>query len=354
MGRTAIIFSPKYYEHNTGKGHPESAKRLHAIFDELKCSKLSESKKWKFVKPEKAHLSDIELVHDIEYIRFVETFCNSGGGLIDLEDTVVSQESFNVALYAVGGVLKAARLLMEKEFENAFALVRPPGHHAKKFCALGFCIFNNVAIAAKYLIKKYGLKRILIFDVDAHHGNGTQETFYDSGRVLYISLHQDPRIFPGTGFVDEIGEGEGLGYNINVPLPFQTCDSTYLKALKEIVVPTTLQYEPQFMLISAGFDGHYTDSVGNLALSGLCYQQIYRVLMHLASETCDGRLLSVLEGGYSINYIGKMVAAAIAEMSGAHYVLNDKIPIANKHVKLKGEKVIKKAKEVFRNFWNLP
>ncbi len=353
MSKTAIIFSPKYYLHNTGKGHPESSRRLHAIINELKSGKLSKSRKWLFVTPEKAHLRDVELVHNIEYIRFIETFCKSGGGLLDLEDTVVSLESFDVALYACGGLLKATNLVMEKKFENAFALVRPPGHHAEKFRALGFCVFNNIAIAAKHLIEKYGLRRILILDIDAHHGNGTQETFYNTRKVLYISLHQDPRIFPGTGFIDEIGEGEGLGYNINVPLPFRTDDFIYLKALEEIVMPIIRQYKPQFMLVSVGFDGHYADPVGNLSLSALCYQQIYRTILKLASEICNGKLVSVLEGGYSINHVGKITAGAIAEMCRTRYFLNDKVPVAGKDVRLQGERTVKKAKEVFRTFWNI-
>lgn len=354
MTKTAVVFSSKYYQHNTGKGHPESAKRLGAIINELRRGKLSKSRNWQFVAPEIAEIRDVALVHDIDYIRFIEAFCKSGGGLLDLEDTVVSSESFNVALYAAGGMLKAVNLVMKKNFDNAFALVRPPGHHAEKFRALGFCIFNNVAIAAKYLIEKYGLQKILILDIDAHHGNGTQETFYDTSKILYISLHQDPRIFPGTGFIDELGEGEGLGYNINISLPFRTGDYIYLMAMKEIVVPIILHYKPQFMLVSAGFDGHYTDPVGDLALSGVCYQEVYKIMVKLASEICNGMLVSVLEGGYNLSYVGKIAAAAIAKMAGTNYILNDNIPVSSKPVKSQGERTIKKAKEVFKAFWNIP
>ena len=353
MNKTAVIFSPKYYQHNTGKNHPESAKRLGAIVNELKRGKLSKSKNWQFVTPEKARIEDVELVHDIEYIKFVETFCKSGGGLIDLEDTVVSPESFEVALYAVGGTLKAVNLVMEKKFENAFALVRPPGHHAEKFRAFGFCIFNNIAIAARYLLKKFNLRRILILDIDAHHGNGTQETFYETNKVLYISLHQDPRIFPGTGFIDEIGEGEGLGYNVNIPFPFRTGDQIYLKAMKEIVMPIIRQYKPQFILVSAGLDGHYTDSVASLSLSALCYQEIYEIIVNLASEVCEGRLVSVLEGGYSLKFVGKIAAAAIAKMTRAFYIVDDKVPVTSKRNRRRGETVIKDVKEVQRVFWSI-
>jgi acetoin utilization deacetylase AcuC-like enzyme len=351
MNKTAVIFSPKYYLHNPGKDHPESAKRLSAIVNELKRGMLSRSKNWQFVIPEKARIEDVELVHDIEYIKSVETLCRSGGGLIDLEDTVVSPESFEVALYAVGGTLKAVNLIMEKKFENAFALVRPPGHHAERFRAFGFCVFNNIAIAARYLLEKFNLQRILILDIDAHHGNGTQETFYGTNKVLYISLHQDPRIFPGTGFIDEIGEGEGLGYNVNIPFPFRTGDQIYLKAIREIVTPMIHQYKPQFILVSAGLDGHYTDPVADLSLSALCYQEIYEMIVNLASETCKGRLVSVLEGGYSLKFIGKIAATTIAKMSKAFYVLNDEAPATSQSSIMKGRKVIEDVKEVQRVFW---
>ena len=353
MNKTAVVFSPKYYQHNPGRDHPESAKRLGAIVNELERGRLSKSKNWQFVAPEKACIEDVELVHDIEYIKFVETLCRSGGGLLDLEDTVASTESFEVALYAVGGTLKAVNLVMEKKFENAFALVRPPGHHAEKFCAKGFCIFNNIAIAAKYLLKKFNLQRILILDIDAHHGNGTQEAFYENNKVLYMSLHQDPRVFPGTGFIDEIGEDEGLGYNVNVPFPFRTGDQIYLKAMKEIVTPIISQYKPQFMLVSAGLDGHYTDPVASLSLSTLCYQEIYKTLVNLASEICNGKFVSVLEGGYSLRFVGKIAAAAIAEMTGAFFMVDDKAPAISKRSRRQGEKVIKDVKEVQRVFWNI-
>lgn len=353
MNKTAIIFSPVYYRHNPGKGHPESAKRLHAIVNELKKSGLSNNEKLQFVSPEKARTADIRLVHSAEYINLIEAVCKSGGGLLDLQDTVVSPESFEVALYAAGGALKAADLVMEGKFENAFALVRPPGHHAGKYRALGFCLFNNVAIAAEHLLRKFKLKRVLVLDTDAHHGNGTQETFYDRSNVLYMSLHEDPSSFPGTGFIDEIGEKEGLGYNINVPLPFGTSDRVYLKAVKEIVEPIARQYKPEFILVSAGFDGHYTDPVGELSLSASCIQQTYGMITSLASELCQGKLVLVLEGGYSLKFVGKLVVAAIAEMSGISYTAEDRAPATKRSIESQGLKVIEEVKKVQRAFWPL-
>jgi len=353
MNKTAVIFSPKYYQHNPGRGHPESAQRLRAIINELKRRELAEGRNWEFVEPNKACWEDVELVHAREYIKLVEAICKCGGSVLDSGDTVVSPKSFEVALCAIGGTIKAVKLVMEKRFKNAFALVRPPGHHAEKFRAYGFCIFNNVAIAAKYLLREFGLKRVLILDIDAHHGNGTQETFYETNKVLYISLHQDPRAFPGTGFIDEIGEGEGLGYNVNIPFPFRTGDQIYLKAIREIVTPIIYQYKPQFILVSAGLDGHYTDPVASLSLSALCYQEIYEIIVNLASEICEGRLVSVLEGGYSLKFVGKIAAAAIAKMSGALYIVDDKVPAASKCSRRQGEKFIEDVKEVQKAFWNI-
>jgi len=353
MSKTAVIFSPKYYQHNPGRSHPESAKRLGAIVNELRRSGLSTSKNWQFVEPEKARMEDVELVHDIEYVKLVKAVCKSGGGFLDLGDTVVSPESFEVALYAAGGTLKAVSSVMEKKFRNAFALVRPPGHHAERFRGSGFCIFNNIAIAAEKLLKRFSLERILILDTDAHHGNGTQETFYETNKVLYISLHEDSRGFPGTGFIDEIGEGEGLGYNVNIPLPFRTSDQIYLRAVEEIVTPIICQYKPQFILVSAGLDGHYTDPVASLSLSALCYQRVYETVGILASKMCEGRLVSVLEGGYSLKFVGKIAAAAIASMSGTLYTVDDRVPATSEHVRRQGERVIKEVKKVQRSFWSI-
>jgi acetoin utilization deacetylase AcuC-like enzyme len=354
VSTTGVIFSPIYYRHNPGRGHPESARRLRAIVRELKKSKLQGLGNWQFVKPEKAQLKDVELVHGIEYIEFVENLCKSGGDLLDVEGhTVASPESFDVALYAVGGTLKAVNLVMKGKFRNGFALVRPPGHHAGKYSACGFCIFNNIAIAAEYLLKEFNLKRILILDIDSHHGNGTQEIFYETNKVLYVSLHEDPREFPRKGFMDEIGEGEGLGYNVNVPLPFGTGDRIYLKAINDIVKPIIKQYKPQFMLVSAGLDGHYADPVGNLSLSALCYEEVYETIFNVASEMCGGKLVLALEGGYSLRFIGKLAVAAVAKMIGSIYSMEDKIPTIKTHVKEQGEKVIKQVKQVQKAFWNV-
>lgn len=353
MDKTAVVFSPIFYRHNPGKGHPESARRLNVIVNEVEKMKREFNANLQFVLPERASVASVELVHAIEYIRLVEAVCRAGGGLMDLQDTVVSPDSFEVALYAVGGTLKAVNLVMRREFENAFALVRPPGHHADRFRALGFCIFNNIAIAARYLIEEFGLKKVLILDVDAHHGNGTQGTFYETDKVLYMSLHEDPADFPGTGFIHEVGRGKGLGYKVNVPFPYGTGDRTYLDAIHEIVTPIVRQYMPEFILVSAGFDSHYSDPVGKLSLSALCIQQVYETIVNLASETCKGRLLCVLEGGYSLDFVAELAASAIATMSETSWNVDDKTQPIKKSIESHAQKVIREVKRVQRSFWKI-
>jgi acetoin utilization deacetylase AcuC-like enzyme len=353
MTKTALIFSPIYYKHNTGKRHPESSQRLHAIIDELKRSNIMNEPNISIINPEKARIQDIQLIHATEYIKLVEAVCKSGGGLLDLQDTVVSPESYEVALYAAGGAVKAVNLVMNRRFDNAFALVRPPGHHAGKFRALGFCLFNNVAIAAAHLLEKFKLERILILDFDAHHGNGTQEAFYETDKVLYISLHEDPTSFPGTGFMNETGKNEGQGYTVNVPLPFQTTDKPYLSAINEIVTPIAQEYKPQFILVSAGFDTHYSDPVGNLSLSATAIQEIHQNTVRLASQLCHGRLVMTLEGGYNLKTIGKLASTTVATMSNTPYTFTNGNPNRSARRESQAAKIIDEVKNVQQASWKI-
>jgi acetoin utilization deacetylase AcuC-like enzyme len=295
----------------------------------------------------------VELVHEPDYIDLVRRFCKSGGGLLDLGDTVVCPKSFDVALLAVGGAIGAVELVAAEKFQNAFALVRPPGHHAGRYYALGFCIFNNVAIAAAYLLHHFGLKRVLILDIDAHHGNGTQEIFYETNKVLYLSLHQDPRGFPGTGFIDDVGEHEGRGYTVNLPFPFRTPDKVYLKAFDHVVVPIARQYKPEFILVSVGFDGYYADPVGALSLSAHLYTKVFSKILNLASQSCNGKLVAILEGGYHLAALGRMTSSVIARLAGAPYTLKSKRswqPSAR--VVRRAERVLDEVKRVQSMFWS--
>jgi len=350
---TALFYSPKFLEHDSGPNHPETARRLKVIIDELSRSNLPKTGKCVYVEPKQARLEDLQLVHERDYIKLVEKTCASGGGILDLGDTVVSLRSYEAATLAVGAVIGAVDLVLEGRAKNAFALVRPPGHHAGAYYALGFCLFNNVAVAASYLLRRRNLERVLILDVDAHHGNGTQEIFYGTDKVLYISLHEDPKGFPGTGFVDEIGEGEGIGYKVNVPFPFRTGDTAYERAFDEIVAPISSQFKPEFVLVSAGFDGHYTDPVGALSLSMKGYQEIFGRIVNLAGQLCGGRLVATLEGGYSLSYLGKMATVAVAKMANASYRVKEENPVADPRVVRKAGQVISSVKKVQSAFWKL-
>lgn len=350
---TAIYYSPKFLEHNTGFDHPESPRRLKVIIKELKQSGLLNTGNCALIEPKPASLEDLVLVHEPDYIKMVEQTCARGGGILDLGDTVVSSKSCEAAFLAAGALVEAVNMVANGEFRNAFALVRPPGHHAGADYAWGFCLFNNIAIAAYYLLSRLNLERVLIIDIDAHHGNGTQEIFYDTNQVLYVSIHEDPRDFPGTGFTDEVGEGEGIGYTVNVPLPFRSNDEIYIRTFNEIVTPISQQFKPQFILVSAGFDAHYSDPVGALSLSMKGYEEIFTKIVTLASQLCEKKIVAALEGGYSLNFLGRMATSAIAKMADASYEVEDRSPSSNPKVIKKAEQVIENVKRIQSSFWKL-
>ena len=353
MTKTGIVYTSKYLNHNPGPSHPESPKRLKVIMEALRSSHVIDGEKCKLFEPEQARVEDVELIHHPDYIRLIDRVCSSGGGLLDPGDTEVSPESFEVALYAVGGGLKAVDLVLAKKVENAFAFIRPPGHHAGPYTASGFCIFNNIAITAMYLLRKIRLDRILILDVDAHHGNGTQEVFYDTDQVLFISLHQDPRGFPGTGFMDEIGEKKGLGYKVNFPFPFGTCDEIYEKAFGQVITPIVEQYRPQFILVSAGFDGHFSDTVAELSLTASGYVRTFLTIMGYASRLCEGRLVALLEGGYNLGVIGKIALGVVAEMAEVPLSFPAESPKIDIRAVRRAEKVIEDVKRIHSAYWKL-
>jgi len=351
--RTAIIYSQKYLEHETGSDHPERPQRLTAIMNGIRKSKLVECReKIVFIKPSPASLEDLQLVHTQGYIEKVKLICEGEGGLID-EETPVSKESFEVAKLAAGGAIKAVREVISGNFDNAFVLSRPPGHHAGSNYSLGFCIFNNVALAAKYLIVNQSVKRILILDVDAHHGNGTQEIFYNTSNVLYVSVHEDPTEFPRTGFAREVGVDDGRGYTVNVPLPFGSSDPAYWKAFKNIVLPIVEQYSPQFILVSAGFDGYYRDSVSDLALSAYMYPKIFQTMLSMAHKLCDGKIVAVLEGGYNLWFLKRIVAVCIGKMAGISLKVRDRRPPINPEIEKEANKVINVVRRIQSRYWSL-
>ncbi|MDH5696494.1 MAG: histone deacetylase [Dehalococcoidia bacterium] len=305
------VYDPIYLKHDTGQ-HVENAKRLEAIISNLEQTGLRQQ--LTLVKPRAASVEELSLVHLREYISRIQDVAQRGGGWLDT-DTVTSTDSYEVALYAAGGVISAAEAVMDGEVASAFALVRPPGHHATSRRAMGFCLFNNIAIATQYALARYKLERILIVDFDVHHGNGTQEAFYDIPQVMYISTHEYP-FYPGTGSVEEIGSGEAKGATINVPLPAGCGDSEYLQVFKQVIVPVAKRFQPQLILVSAGYDSHWADGIALMQVSVTGFAHMVRIFKGLADELCNGRLVFSLEGGYNLTALATSVKATFDMLLG--------------------------------------
>ncbi len=352
MPSTGIIYSRAFLKHDTGKDHPERGARLIAIVKALKESSLIERAELKLVKPIRLDPEKLLYVHSPALIEKVEK-ASVKGGYLD-SDTVTSPDSFNVALLAVGGVFRAGDLVMDGKLTNAFCLIRPPGHHATRDEAMGFCLFNNAALLAAHLLKDKGLRRVLIVDWDVHHGNGTQDLFYQSREVLYFSVHQDGRtIYPGTGSFDEVGEGEGEGFNINLPLPPGVGDDVYLYALSEILPPIVEAYAPEFIVASVGFDAHRQDQLGALKLSAQGYYEIAKLVVELAHRHCSGRLVAVLEGGYNLKYIPKCAANTIAAFAGHPPPFREAATHTQPSVKSYVDGLLRRIKTVLSPYWPL-
>lgn len=353
MKKTGVVYSEKYLLHKTGLRHPECPSRLRVIMRNLKSSGILADSNIQLVEPQSASINNLRLVHDHNYIEQIQQFCRYGSRKLDLESTVVSRESFEIARLAVGGAMKAVDVVMRGKFRNVFAFVRPPGHHAGANYPMGFCLFNNVALAASYLLEHFDLERVLILDIDAHHGNGTQDIFYRSNKVLYVSLHEDPIEFPLTGFADEVGKDKGRGYSVNVPLPYGSNDKIYLQAFNKIASPIMSQYQPQFILVSTGFDNHYSDPVGKLLTSSLSYGKIFDTILDTASKFCQNKLVAVLEGGYNLKFLGKLACSVVARLAEIPYVMYDKKFGAPLKIRKKAEKMIAQAKKYQSQFWKL-
>jgi acetoin utilization deacetylase AcuC-like enzyme/formylglycine-generating enzyme required for sulfatase activity len=306
--KTGLIYDDIYLEHKTTPGHPESPERLVRIIKQLKDKGLySQLVK---LKPSPGDRRWIETIHSPEYIDRAKRSCENGAGYLDTGDVPISRKSYEAAVMAAGGVLTAIDAVMEHKVTNAFCAVRPPGHHSLKDRALGFCIFNNVAIGTKYIQDKYGLAKVLIVDWDVHHGNGTQAAFYDDPNVLYFSTHQYP-FYPGSGNQAEQGAGKGLHSIINVPLPAGSGDDHYVKAFEEKLVPAASSFGPDFVLVSAGFDAHEGDLLGGMRVTDRGFAKLTQIVKNIAEKFCSGRLVSVLEGGYRLDDLAASVEAHI-------------------------------------------
>jgi acetoin utilization deacetylase AcuC-like enzyme len=303
-----IVRHEIYLEHITDSYHPENPDRLKYIYSMLDAMDKSGIV---YIPPRMATHEEIALVHDPSYI---ESIASTKGKERRLDpDTVVSPKSYEASCMAAGGVLELADKLVAAEIDSGFALVRPPGHHAERNRAMGFCIFNNIAVGARYLEKKYKLSRILIVDFDLHHGNGTQHSFYRDSNILYFSTHQYP-YYPGTGWYEEIGEGEGKGYTVNVPLSYGMGDSDYAYTFEEVLIPLADLYKPEIVLVSAGFDTYYHDPLGGMKVTEEGFAAMTRILMDIANKHCGGKALFALEGGYDLKGLASSTKAIIMEM----------------------------------------
>lgn len=291
--RVGLIYDPIYLEHDTGN-HVENAQRLVSTMALLEESQLQD--KLVLLPPRPATVEEISIVHAKEYVSHIQSQAEKGGGWLDA-DTIMSPDSYKAATCAAGGVITAVEAVMNKQIDSAFALVRPPGHHATCWQAMGFCLFNNVAIAAKYALANFDIERVLIADFDVHHGNGTQDTFYADPHVLYFSTHQYP-FYPGTGSVGETGTRGGEGFTLNVPLVAGCGDEEYQSVFEDILAPVVRRFQPQLILVSAGYDAHWADSLALMQVSVSGFARLVEILKTLADMFCQGRLVLTLEGGY--------------------------------------------------------
>ncbi len=310
---TSLITSEKYKEHITGPGFPESPERLDAILKHLESTELIND--LDVVEPLRKDKEFCRLVHDDDYITRVRQACELGAVIIDTGDNPISKDSYDTALLAVGGITEAVDIIFSGKANNAMALLRPPGHHAEKDMAMGFCLFNNAAIAALYAQRNYEVEKVAIIDFDVHHGNGTQHIFESDPTVMYASLHQYP-FYPGTGAIEETGIGDGKGTTINYPLTYGVGDNEFNDIFENSLSDKILKYNPDLIIVSAGFDAHIDDPIGGLSVTTKGYFDISNILLKLADEVCEGKIVSSLEGGYNLKALAESVEAHLLALQG--------------------------------------
>ena len=307
MSRGLYLHHPSSLEHDTGD-HPEQPARITAI------ERALEQAEWLGYERElapRAAPDDVEAVHPGRYVAAIEQVCDRGGGMLDM-DTVASRGSFEAALHAAGGPVRAVEALLDGEPGPAFCALRPPGHHAESSRAMGFCLFNNVAVAARFALDAHGVERVLVLDWDVHHGNGTNDIFYGTDEVLYASIHESP-LYPGTGAIGETGAGPGEGFTVNLPVPAGSGHDDWLGLVQHVVAPIARAYSPRLIFVSAGFDAHRNDPLADCRLTEETYAAMTATIRAVASEL-DAPLVIVLEGGYDL---GALAASVIATMEAA-------------------------------------
>jgi len=314
VGRTGLVTSPACLRHDPGPGHPERAERLIALLERLeRCGLRAELDERE---APAAPLEALERVHPRRYVERLRSRIAGGASWVDTPDANVSAHSLEAALAAAGGALCAVDAVAAGDWKNAFVAARPPGHHAEEDLAMGFCLLNSVAIAARHLQAEHAIERVAIVDFDVHHGNGTQHLFEEDASVFYASLHEHP-LYPGTGAASERGRGAGAGATLNCPMPPGSGDAEWLSAFEGRVLPALEDFEPGFVLVSAGFDGHARDPLSSTRLSEQAYASMTRELAALAARSCAGRLVTLLEGGYDLEGLARSCAAHVGELVGS-------------------------------------
>lgn len=306
--KTGLIHSNEYLKHETPAGHPESPRRAEVVLQSLKEQELLP--RLESLQPRLAVREEILRCHAASYFETAKRDVEHGLGDLSTGDTSISAHSFDVAMFAAGGVMAAVEAVVEKKVRNAFCVVRPPGHHATPVKGMGFCLFNNIAIGARHAQAKLGIGKVLIADWDVHHGNGTQDIFYDDGSVLFFDTHQSPW-YPGTGAASETGTGKGLGTKMNFPFPAGSRREEILGAFETKLVDAANRFKPELVMLSAGFDSRLGDPLGHFRLVDEDFADLTRVVMHVAREHAEGRLVCVLEGGYNLRGLMKATAAHV-------------------------------------------
>lgn len=309
---TGFVYDPAFLEHRTGPGHPERPERVESIVTHIQT--LDWFSRLTLISAKPAKLEWVTAVHDPDHLRRVREASESGVGFLDSEDCELSQATYETALLAAGASCALAEAVASEKVRNGFAAIRPPGHHAEKNHAMGFCFFNNAAITARYLQNTHGLKKILILDWDVHHGNGTQHLFEEDPDVFYVSLHEYP-FYPGTGAASEHGKGRGEGATLNIPFKLGAADFEYKHAFETQVLPAADQFKPEAIVLSAGFDAHARDPLAHILLSAGCFGWMTTEIMKVADRWANGRIISLLEGGYDLEVLPLCVEAHLSALT---------------------------------------
>jgi len=348
MNRTGIVKDARYLEHVMDPGHPESPERLRAIYQMLEEEEMRGQ--FEAVKTRAATQEELEMIHSPAYIDLIASTAGKPYFRLD-GDTSTCAKSYEAALWAAGGFLELIKAIVEGKLNNGFALVRPPGHHAERDRAMGFCLFNNIAIGARYAIRNLLLQKILIVDWDVHHGNGTQNSFYEEPKVLYFSTHRYGFFYPGTGAATEVGKGKGEGFTVNVPLSTRCGDAGYGNIFQKILKPIVLEYQPQLILVSAGFDIHNDDPLGGMEVTEKGFARMTQILMEIAEATAQGKLAITLEGGYDVAGQKRSVKAVLKELAQVSPL--DKRDLLEKEEAntSRTERFILQLKEIQKRYW---